>query len=499
MKRVYQWFDQRLGISDTWMPMLRHPVPRELAGPMGWWYVFGSASLTLFMLQILTGIGLALTYVPSAGQAYESLLYLNYQQPWGWFLRSLHYWSGSAMVVMVLVHMTQIFLHAAYKYPRELTWLVGVGLLLCTLGMAFTGQVLRWDPDAYWGVGVGAAMAGRVPVAGPTIVDLLLGGPIIGADTLSRFFALHVFVIPGLLIALLSVHLWLVLKQGISVPPQPGVLVDPATYDADYQEELRRGEPFLGEAMIKDVFFSALVVIVVVTIAALAGPKGPSAPPDPTLSGANPRPDWPFLWLFGLLSLSPPEAETAIILALPVILVLGLLAVPFISNRGERAPTRRPVAVLLVIVIYAILGVFTYEGFSSPWSPRMLAWSGDAIPPNIVKSKDDSLTPVELQGAVVFQNKQCRNCHALEGLGGTRGPDLTTVGLRLTRDQLIDQVSNGTPGGGNMPAYGKQMSPAEMTALADFLVRLRPSGTTPAQTPSDAVSKAKHSSSDSKK
>ena len=118
-------------------------MPRELAGPLGWWYVFGSSSLTLFMLQIVTGIGLSLTYVPSAGQAYESLLYLNYQQPWGWFLRSLHYWSGSAMVVMVLVHMTQVFLHAAYKYPRELTWVVGVGLLLCTLGMAFTGQVLR--------------------------------------------------------------------------------------------------------------------------------------------------------------------------------------------------------------------------------------------------------------------------------------------------------------------------------------------------------------------
>jgi ubiquinol-cytochrome c reductase cytochrome b subunit len=483
MKKIYHWFDQRLGISDTWMPMLRHPVPRELAGPLGWWYVFGSASLTLFMIQIVTGICLALTYVPSAGQAYESLLYLNYQQPWGWFLRSLHYWSGSAMVVMVLVHMTQVFLHAAYKYPRELTWLIGVGLLLCTLGMAFTGQVLRWDPDAYWGVGVGAAMAGRVPTVGPTIVDLLLGGPIIGADTLSRFFALHVFVIPGLLIALLVVHLWLVVKQGISVPPVPGVRVDPATYDAQYQEELRQGEPFLGEAMLKDIFFSALVVIVVVVIAALAGPKGPSAPPDPTLSGANPRPDWPFLWLFGLLSLSPPEAETAIILTMPIVLVVGLLAVPFISNRGERAPTRRPVAVLMVIVIYAILGVFTYEGQVSPWSPKMLAWSGDAIPQNIIKSKDRSLSPVELQGAVVFQNKQCRNCHALEGLGGTRGPDLTAVGTRLTRDQLIDQVSNGTPGGGNMPAYGKEMSPAEMTALANFLVRLRPAGSEPAQTP----------------
>jgi ubiquinol-cytochrome c reductase cytochrome b subunit len=483
IKRIYQWFDQRLGISDTWMPMMRHPVPRELAGPLGWWYVFGSASLTLFMLQIATGIGLALTYVPSAGQAYDTLLYLNYQQPWGWFLRAIHYWSGSAMVVMALVHMTQVFLHGAYKYPRELTWTIGVLLLLCTLGMAFTGQVLRWDPDAYWGVGVGASMAGRVPQAGPAIVNLLLGGPIIGADTLNRFFALHVFVIPGALIALLAVHLWLVLKQGVSVPPRPGVTVVRETYEATYHEELKRGEPFLGPSMLKDVFFSALVVIVVVVIAALVGPKGPSGPPDPTLSGANPRPDWPFLWLFGLLSLSPPDLETAIILTLPVVLVLALFAVPFISNRGERAPSRRPMAVLLVIVIYSVLAVFTYEGQTSPWSPKMTAWSGDAVPASLIKSDTRLMSPVELQGAVVFQNKQCRNCHALEGIGGTRGPDLTTVGIRLTRDQLIDQVSNGTPGGGNMPAYGKQMRPAEMSALVDFMVSLRPPKTEPARTP----------------
>ncbi len=172
--------------------------------------------MTLLAIQIVSGIGLALVYVPAADHAYASLVYLNEQQLLGRFLRSLHYWSGSGMVVMVVVHMTQVFLHGAYKYPRELNWLTGVLLLLVTLGMAFTGQVLRWDADAYWGVGVGASMAGRVPWLGPYLVDLLLGGPIIGADTLSRFFALHVFVIPGVLLALLAAHLWLVLKRGIS-------------------------------------------------------------------------------------------------------------------------------------------------------------------------------------------------------------------------------------------------------------------------------------------
>ena len=197
MKRILAWLEARLSLRDSVGPMLMHPIPHGAAGPMGWWYVFGSASMTLLGIQVLSGIGLSLVYVPTADQAYESLVYLNYQQPVGWFLRSLHYWSGSAMVFMVVVHMVQVFLHGAFKYPRELNWLTGIFLLLLILGMAFSGQVLRWDADAYWGVGVGASMAGRVPVLGPYIVELMLGGPVIGADTLSRFFALHVFVIPG--------------------------------------------------------------------------------------------------------------------------------------------------------------------------------------------------------------------------------------------------------------------------------------------------------------
>jgi len=464
------WFDARLKVRETLQPMLQHPIPRGAAGPMGWWYVFGSASMTLLLLQILTGVGLALFYVPAADKAYDSLLALNYDVTLGWFLRALHYYAGSGMVVLVLVHMTQVFLHGAYKYPRELTWVLGVFLLLCTLGMFYSGQVLRWDPDAYWGLAVGGSMAGQVPVLGPWLVRQLLGGPVIGGDSLSRFFALHVFVIPGALLFFLAVHLWLVLTRGVSAPPVPGEVVDPKTYDETYEKQLESGVPFLGDALMKDALFSALAVIVVVVLAAVLGPKGPTGPPDPTLAGANPRPEWPFLWLFGLMSRSPAGAETFISLVFPVLLIGVLFLVPFVSNRGERAPSRRPVAVLAVIVIYTALGVLTYQGATAPWSPQMTAWSGDPVPERLVRDS----TPLRLQGAALFQSKECRNCHALEGIGGRRGPDLTTVGTRLTRGQLIDQISNGTPGGGNMPAYGKQISPAEMTALVEFLADLRP-------------------------
>lgn len=472
IRKIVDWFDSRLKLTSTVGPMLTHPIPRGAAGPMGWFYVFGSASLTMLIIQIVTGICLALVFVPSADKAYESLLYLNYQQPLGWFLRALHYYAGSAMVVLLLAHMTQVFLHGAYKYPRELTWVLGVFLFACTMGMFFTGQILRWDPDAYWGLAVGGSMAGRVPILGPWIVQAMLGNLVIGGAALSRFFALHVFVIPVALLGFLGAHLWLVLQCGVSAPPVPGQLVDPETEDAVYHRELESGVPFLGDAMVKDILFSCVSVIVVVLIAAIVGPKGPTSSPNPVLGHASPRPEWPFLWLFALLSMSPPSAETFIMLGLPPVLLGALLIVPLISNRGERAPSRRPLAVLLVVVIYTTLTALTIQGASAPWSPQMEAWSGEPVPPEILKT----CTPRQLMGAVVFQNKSCRNCHALGGTGGQRGPDLTAVGAHLTAGQLIDQVSNGTPGGGNMPAYGKQMNPAEMSALVDFLVALRPDG-----------------------
>lgn len=462
---IANWLEHRLGLKTSLWPMMTHPIPRKAGGPMGWWYVFGSASMTLLMVQFLTGVGLAMVYVPAADEAYASLEYLNQQQDFGWFLRALHFWSASGMVVMVVIHMTQVFLFGAYKYPRELTWMVGVVLLALTLGMGFTGQVLRWDQDAYWGIGVGASMAGRVPILGPAIVHLLLGGPTVGGETLSRFFALHVFILPGLLIASLVVHLYLVLRLGVSEPPVAGRMAGPETHEKTYEAEVENGVPFFPDAVARDGIFCALAVMTVVGLAAYYGPYGPNGVPDPTLVNANPRPEWYFLPLFALLSLSPPSIESFIMLGLPPLLLFALFLVPIVSGRGERSPGRRPVAVLSVLVIYLLLGVLGWLGHVAPWSPHMTAWSEDPIPPTLLAGSPPRL----FVGATVLQYKNCRNCHAVGGRGGQRGPALDGVADRLTRDELIRQVIQG---GGNMPAYGKQLQPHEVEALVSFLEHL---------------------------
>src|SRR3984885_15312260 len=261
IQKVGDWFDLRLQMGASIRETAEHPVPRETAS---WFYVFGSAALTVFIFQVVTGILLALIYVPSAGEAWNSLQILNHTVSLGWFIRALHGWGSNFMIAIVLIHMMQVFLFGAYKFPRELTWIVGVFLLLATLGMAFTGQVLRFDQDAYWGLGIGASIASRVPVIGPWAVNLMLGGPIIAGATLSRFFALHVFVIPGTLIAFVGVHLLLVLKLGINEWPMPGRVVRRATYVKEYHELTHKdGIPFVPGAVARDLFFSGFILLAI--------------------------------------------------------------------------------------------------------------------------------------------------------------------------------------------------------------------------------------------
>ena len=470
--QVGEWFDRRVQLAAGIREAAEHRVPRDTSS---WFYVFGSAALTVFILQVVTGILLAIVYVPSAAEAWNSLQVLNHDITLGWFIRALHGWGSNFMIAIVLIHMVQVFLFGAYKYPRELTWIVGVFLLLMTLGMAFSGQVLRFDQDAYWGLGIGASISSRMPILGPATVKLLLGGPIIAGATLSRFFALHVFVIPGLLIAFVGLHLLMVLKLGINEWPMPGRLVSRATYTAEYEDLVKKdGAPFVPYAIWKDLAFAGVILLAVTACALYFGPFGPSGRPDPSIIQTAPRPDYFFLWLYALLSLLPPDLETPALLIGPVVAIIGLILLPFLFGEGEKSWRRRPLAVLTVLVVAVALGTFTHLAGYAPWSPQMNAWSGDPVPEQYLKDT----TALERQGALVFQLKQCRNCHSLGDEGGQRGPALDQVAVRLTQDQLIRQVIQG---GGNMPAYGKNLSPAETTALVSFLMTLHPSGRVPAR------------------
>ncbi len=468
---LYGWFERRLGLGQPAIEAAEHEVPENTSS---WWYVFGSAATVLLVLQVMTGILLALVYSPSASHAWSSLQFLDHNVKLGWFLRAIHGWGSDFMVAVVLVHMAQVFMFGAYKFPRELTWIIGVFLLLMTLGMAFTGQVLRFDQDAYWGLGIGASILSRVPVLGGPLVAIMLGGPIIAGPTLTRFFALHVFVIPGILMLMVGLHLWMVLRLGINDWPMPGRVVRKSTHDREYHELTKKtGIPFIPDAAWKDAIFAAAIMLAVIACALFFGPFGPSGQPDPTIIETVPKPDFAFLWIYAVLAYLPPSLETPVMFIAPVVIIGAMLLLPLVAGEGEKHWSRRPIAVLMLAVIAVTLGVFTRLGMYTPWSPIMDAWTSDPIPTAYLHGR----SPLERQGAIVLQDKQCRNCHSIGGEGGMRGPALDSVATHMTEDQIIRQVLQG---GGNMPAYGNALSPAETTALVRFLTTLRGNDLSPA-------------------
>ncbi len=459
--RVAGWLYDRAGIAPLHRFIREHKIPPGVGRTRkGWFYVFGPALLFVFLLQVVTGTALALHYIPSPVHAWDSLQHLNAEVAWGGFVRGLHFFGASAMVVLVFAHMARVFLTGSYKYPRELNWISGVVLLYLVMAMAFTGQLLRWDEDGVSTVAVAASIAARTPVLGEPLRELILRGDSIGGGTLTAFYALHVIVLPLLIFAVIGIHIYLVLRNGVSEPPEAGRPVDPRTYRSWYRKHRTEGgSTYWPDAAGREMIFVAVVYTIIFVSALVFGPQGPGPPPDPAALEAIPDPDWFFLWYYSLIWYKPPVLDELVLLWLPLLLVPVLLALPVAFGAGERAPSRRPWAVFLVAGSFTIWLTLTAVGMRPYWVPDF-----ETRPPDAAVVAE--APPDARLGSQVFFQRGCQYCHAVLGSGGSYGPDLTRTALRLPPEEITVRIIMGI---GNMPAYQGVLSTQEIEVMLAYL------------------------------
>ncbi len=343
-----QFLNDRLPL-DGMMAHLRKPLPKHI----NLLFSLGSLAMFLLLLQAATGAFLALSYSPSPDHAHNAVKYITQEVPFGSFVRGLHHWGASAMVIIVFLHLLRVVYYGSYKAPRELTWVFGVFLLLIVLGFGFTGYLLPWDEKAYWATVVGVKISGTAPVLGDLVAKVLRGGTEIGAVTLSRFYALHTIWLPWLAFGLVGVHLFLVRFYGSSGTPQ------------NTPEDMKTGKPFFPDQVFEDVV-GMLILFVILACAALFAPVPLEDVADPTNANYDPRPEWYFLFLFQLLKYFQGPFEIIGTFVIPTVGILLLLFLPFLDRSGREVLWRRPIAMTVTSVcVVAIVGL-TILGVSAP-------------------------------------------------------------------------------------------------------------------------------------
>jgi len=460
MKRAYEAFEDRTGLVAISTKMATHPVP-PTPGWTGWLYVFGAATLTSFIVAVVSGIPLASQYVNSTDGAYASLQWITNGAFLGNQIRGIHFYSSMMMLIFIGIHVLRVFLTGAFKYPRELNWLSGVVLLLLTLGIVFTGQILRWDQNGVWTILIIAGQAARFPVIGNWLAYFLIGGNSLNGTTLSRFYSIHVFILPGILFGIIGFHLFLVLKIGISENPALGHMVDPKTYRQWYEDMIKRvGVPYFPDGLWREAVFSTALIVAVLALTLTIGAPALVSPPDPSNVIAEPRPDWYFLWYFAALALLPKDLEDTAMIVFPALFFLAMFALPFAFNKGERNPLRRPWAAFIAVMCVVMIGVMTVSGDIAGWSPR---FNATVLPPNLIGAPSNSQIAT---GAQLWHTKSCEYCHMIDGHGGVRGPDLSGVDSRLTSSDITIRILNG---GDNMPSFAPTLRPQEVNDLVAFL------------------------------
>jgi ubiquinol-cytochrome c reductase cytochrome b subunit len=473
----FRWLDERVDLVGVRRALL----DRKMPGGLTWWHTLGSATLVVFMVQVVTGVILAMYYSPSPDHAYDSIRFLQDKVISGSTLRGIHHWGASAMVVLALAHMCRVFVMGAYKYPREINWLLGVVLLFIVLGFGFTGYLLPWDQKAYWATQVGTNIAGTTPVIGGQLVRLLRGGSQLGAATLARFFALHVLLLPLLLGGVVFLHLAIVIRQGIAprsraldtdAPPRTDDPGYPSFYRTAYERSKGAGVPFWPNITTKDVVVGAVVVLTLLQLARSFG-AGLEPPADPTDTSYVPRPEWYFLPFFQLLKLVPGSMESTVAVGLPAVLVLTLLLLPFFDRGSTRSFARRPVARMALILTVGICAMLIGGSLGESDGTEEAA---------IATTIGRPLTSVERAGRALYQAQGCSSCHAIAGKGGGSkedAPPLTDVGLKHSGAWLHSFMENPMRfhPDTKMPSFGPPtLTHQEIEELTRFLTTLRGPG-----------------------
>ncbi|MBI3541169.1 MAG: cytochrome b N-terminal domain-containing protein, partial [Deltaproteobacteria bacterium] len=431
---------------------------RKIPRGVGWLYTLGSLSLFLLSLQLITGILLAMNFSASPEQAHASIQYIMEQVPMGRLIRGLHKWGASLMVIFVTLHMIRVYFMGAYKYPRERTWVLGVFLWIVVLMFGFTGYLLPWDQKAYWATTVGTHLAAQVPWIGPSIAKVLQGGKTLGAVTLTRFYAFHILVLPLFLFSLTGIHLFFVIQQGISAPPDR----EKIPQDSHWKERVKnrylelksQGQSFFPYTIYKDIL-AVFAVFLLAFALALWSPAGLEEVADPTDSNYNPRPEWYFLFLFQALKFFPGSLEALAAVLLPS-LALGLLVLlPFLDKGPQRHWWDRPWVTGLGVT--ALAGVIALS---------VMGWRSPRVNPVV---KED---PQVVSGRALYSELRCYYCHSIRGKGGVTAPDLSTVGARRDRVWLLKHFEDpaALSPGTVMPKL--HLLPEEMSRLAAYLETL---------------------------
>ena len=342
------WVENRLHLGPLIGALLHVRIPSDAKT-----FYLGGITLFLFGIQVVTGTLLALYYSPTPDAAYESVLSITSDVEFGWLIRSMHHWASNLMILFLALHVLRIFVQGAYKFPRELTWIVGGGLLLITIGFGFTGYLLPWDQRAYWATVVGTEIAGAVPLIGPTLLLLLRGGAEVSDATLARFFGIHVLVLPMLLGGLMALHLLFVHQQGLANPKRP----EPRPGRTTAAHPPERLKPFFPDYILDEVIAWYAVLAVLVILASLF-PAGLEPKADPLVTPEHIKPEWYFLAVYQLLKVVP---ETVGVVA-PVALVLVIVVLPLFDRGQEILPRRRPIAIACAALLLVGLAVLTFYG-----------------------------------------------------------------------------------------------------------------------------------------